>query len=197
VQKGTIMAPKPTTTVPATEAKPETQDTQQAANGTAPEFDWSAMAAPVAMPTKATVSPAVANVLETIPEPIRHRAEASLHLNTVAKAAKANSTARRARVQYHWDFQPVADDKMAMAFTKLMSKYAKYRPNVQEIPYADITSPRGQITARIGDPGWFVLTEDQGFVQCQATEPNAVYGLRYSVRPFEQRQDTARLPGTA
>lgn len=191
------MATKPTSTpAPAIGDAPQPEP-QAPANGTVDGFDWNAMADPIVMPTKAAVTPVVANVLETVPEPIRMRAEASLALNTAAKAAKANSTAKRARVIYHWDFQPVADDKMAAAFDRLLSKYSKYRPNVQEIPHAHETSPRGQVTARTGAPGWFVRTDDGEFVQCQATEPNAIYGLRYSVRPFEQRQDTARVPGTA
>lgn len=186
--------PNPTAT-PADDATPQA-DPQPTANGTAVDFDWTALADPIVMPTKAAVTPVVANVLETVPEPIRQRAEASLALNAAAKAAKAGSTARRARVIYHWDFQPVADDKMAAAFDRLVTKYAKYRPNVQEIPHAHETSPRGQVTARLGAPGWFVRSEDGEFVPCQPMEPNAIYGLRYSVRPFEQRKDTARVPGT-
>lgn len=191
------MAPKPNSTpAPAVDDTPQPEP-QAEANGTSDGFDWNAMADPIVMPTKAAVTPVVANVLETVPEPIRVRAEASLALNTAAKAAKAGSTARRARVVYHWDFQPVTDDKMAAAFDRLLSKYAKYRPNVQEIPHAHETSPRGQVTARLGAPGWFVRDETGEFVPCQPAEPNAMYGLRYSVRPFEQRKDTARIPGTA
>lgn len=191
------MANKPTPTAPQADDATPQADQQLTANGTADSFDWNAMADPIVMPTRAAVTPVVANVLETVPEPIRVRAETSLMLNTAAKAAKAGSTARRARVTYHWDFQPVTDDKMAAAFDRLLSKYAKYRPNVREIPHAHETSPRGQVTARLGAPGWFVRDETGEFVPCQAAEPNAMYGLRYSVRPFEQRKDTARVPGTA
>lgn len=191
------MAAKPNNTPDTPVTDPAPAEPQPTANGTVDGFDWGALAEPIVMPTKAVVTPVVANVLETVPEPIRQRAEASLTLNAAAKAAKAGSTAKRARIVYHWDFQPVADDKMAAAFDRLLLKYAKYRPNVQEIPHAHETSPRGQITARTGAPGWFVRAEDGEFVPCQPTEPNAIYGLRYSVRPFEQHKQTARLPGTA
>lgn len=186
---------KPNT--PATPDAPQTDATPApAANGTADPFDWSALAAPIVMPTKTVATAITANVLETVPEQIRQRAEASLKHNTAAKAAKAASTAKRARIIYHWDFQPVTDDKMAAAFDRLITKYAKYRPNIDNVPFADEKSPRGQVTARTGNPGYFVCTAEGEFTPCKHDTKGAMYGLRYSVRPFEQRQDTSRLPGT-
>lgn len=168
----------------------------QAANGVAGGFDWNELDAPIVMPSRTVTTAATANVLETVPEQIRARAEASLRHNTDAKAKTAGSTAKRARVFYHWDFQPVKDDKMAAAFDRLITKYAKYRPNIDGVPFAHADSPRGQVTARTGAPGWFTRTEDGEFVPCTPPTEGAMYGLRYSVRPFEQRKDTARLPGT-
>lgn len=191
------MAPKTTSAPEPTEDATAQAEPQASVNGNSDAFNWDAMAQPIVMPTKAVVSQAVANVLETVPEPIRQRAEMSLALNAAAKAAHPRGSAKRARVPYHWEFQPVTDDKMAAAFDRLLTKYAKYRPNVQDIPFAHKDSPRGQITARTGAPGWFVRDESGELVPCQPTEPGAMYGLRYSVRPFEQRQDTARMPGTA
>jgi len=190
------MANKPNTPA-TTDATPQAPTPEaQTANGAAGGFDWSALDEPIVMPTKATPTPVVANVLETVPEQIRQRAEASLVHNTAAKAKKAESTAKRPRILYRWDFQPVKDDKMAAAFDRLLAKYAKYRPNIEGIPHAHKDSPQGQVTARTGAPGFFVRTDDGEFAPCKADTPNAIYGLRYSVRPFEQHKDTARLPGT-
>lgn len=188
-----------------TTTPPVTTDGQQAsvaaievaAAAKAPEFDWDKLPEPVAMPNKTVPTTITANVLETVPEPIRKRAEASLAINTKRVAAKAASTAKRARVDYHWDLQPVTDAKMAEAFDKLITKYAKYRPADKPVPHAADDAPKGQVTARTGDPGHFRKDSDGNWAACAAGDDGATYGLRYSVRPFEQRQDATRLPGSA
>lgn len=195
-KKGKAMARTPQNTTPAPEAVQEATPGVVSTNGTSDGFDWSALDAPIVMPSKTVATAITANVLETVPEQIRSRAEASLTHNAAAKAAKATSTAKRARVIYHWDFQPVKDEKMAAAFDRLITKYAKYRPDIDNVPFADAKSPRGQVTARTGNPGWFARTAEGEFTPCKSDSEGAMYGLRYSVRPFEQRSDTSRLPGT-
>lgn len=160
-------------------------------------FDWAALAAPVAMPNKLNPGAIKVDVLATVPEPIRQRVEVSLAINAERVAAKATSTATRPRVDYHWECQPVTDEAMGAEFAKLATKYAKYRPSDKDIPHAGPKSPKGQITVRCGNPGHFVKGEDGVPVACSESTEGAFYGVRYSARPFEQRQDAARVPGTA
>lgn len=190
------MARTPQNTTPAPETEQEATPEVVSTNGTSDGFDWAQLDAPIVMPTKTAATAITANVLETVPEQIRQRAETSLFFNVKAKAAKANSSAKRARVNYHWDFQPVTSQKMAAAFDRLITKYAKYRPDIDNVPFAQTGSPRGQVTARTGNPGWFARTAEGEFTPCKPDSEGAMYGLRYSVRPFEQRKDSARLPGT-
>jgi hypothetical protein len=191
------MAPTKDTTPP--EAVPAIKARFGQTGGTpdAAAFDWGNLAEPVAMPNKQGVLNIKVNVLETVPGPIRVRAEASLAINAQRVADKANSAAKRARINYHWDVQPIPDAEWAGRFRYAISKYAKYRPSDKDIPHAAEGSPRGQVTARTGDPGWFRTPEDGVPVACSEGDDGAFYGVRYSVRPFEQRSDTSALPGTA
>lgn len=183
---------------------PVTPDGQQAsvaaleaAKAAKPTYDWATLAPAVAMPNKPVVSAIKVDVLASVPEPIRMRVEASLTINTERVKAKASSSAKRARVDYHWDCQQVTDDKMGAEFVKLATKYAKYRPSAHDIPHKAPTSPPGQITVRAGAPGHYRKGEDGVPVSCEPTDEGAFYGVRYSARPFEQRQDTKALPGTS
>jgi hypothetical protein len=182
--------PAPPTPAPAPEP---TQPTPVSDTG----FDWSKLDAPVAMENKRTFGGVTANVIETVPEPIRQRAEASLTVNAERVKAKANSSAKRARIDYHWSLQIVPDKATGEQFVKLITKYAKYRPAEVTIPHAGPTSPKGQVTARTGDVNHFRQMPDGEYVVVSATADGAVMGVRYSVRPFEQRGDTSRLPGSA
>lgn len=170
---------------------------EAAADGKPATFDWSTLAAPVVMATKTSFSGVKVNVLESVPAPIRERAEASLTINTERVKAKPKGNAKRARVDYHWSLQQVPDLATGEQFIKLLAKYAKYRPADGDIPHAGPTSPKGQVTARTGDTRHFRKVADDEYVACEATTAGAFLGLRYSVRPFEQRADAARLPGTA
>jgi hypothetical protein len=163
----------------------------------APADPWAALSAPLAMPTKAPFSGVKVNVLETVPEPIRMRAEASLAINAARVAKKADSTAKRSRVDYHWDVQPFALEATAATFIKLITKYAKYRPSDVAIPHASPDSPKGQVTARCGAIGHYIKGEDGTATATDPATPGAFIGVRYSVRPFEQRSDSQRVPGTA
>jgi hypothetical protein len=169
---------------------------EQAVSARPDTHDWSALAEPVTMQPRTTFSGVKVNVLETVPEPIRQRAEASLTINAERVKAKAKSDAKRARVDYHWSLQRVTDKAMGEAFVKLITKYAKYRPAEGDIPHAGATSPKGQVTARTGDVLHFRKVADDEYVACEPATEGAFTGVRYSVRPFEQRGDTARLPGT-
>lgn len=159
--------------------------------------DWSALTAPVVMPNKQSPAGITVNVLESVPAPIRERAEASLTINVERVKAQANSKAKRPRIDYHWQLQPVPDTATGEQFAKLLGKYAKYRPSEGDIPHAGPTSPKGQVTARTGNVGSFRKTADDTYEACDATAEGAFLGLRFSVRPFEQRSDTRRAPGTA
>jgi hypothetical protein len=162
-----------------------------------PRFDWAALSVPVTMANKTTPSDIKVNVLETVPDPIRQRAEQSLTINVERVKAVASSTAKRPRIDYHWELQAVADKAMGDEFVKLIGKYAKYRPSDKDIPHAGPNSPKGQVTARCGDPGHYRKMEDGQYVTTDPKHADAFMGVRYSVRPFEQRGDRARLPGTA
>lgn len=191
------MAPKKDPSTPTGNSTPDAGTTTPGNATAKPSFDWGTLAAPVAMPNKPTPSTIKVDVLATVPEPIRQRVEASLTINTERVNAKAKSTAKRARVDYHWECQPVTDEAMGAEFVKLATKYAKYRPSDKDIPHAGPTSPKGQITVRAGAPGHFRKGEDGAPVACAADADGAFYGVRYSARPFEQRNDSARMPGTA
>lgn len=191
------MAPKKDTTPPAA-TDPEANKAAAAANAEATaKSEWDELPEPVAMPNKQSTGDIKVNVLETVPEPIRVRAEASLAINVKRVAAKASSTAKRARIDYHWDVQPIKDAEQGARFGKLITKYAKYRPSDKDIPHMADGAPKGQVTARTGDPGYFVKGADGVPVAAAQGDEGAFYGMRYSVRPFEQRGDSARLPGTA
>lgn len=190
------MARTPTPATPP--ADPPAEGTQEQGGSPLPKElpDWSTLAAPVVMATRQGPSAIKVNVLETVPEPIRQRAEASLTINVERVKAASKSAAKRARVDYHWELQQVPTMAMGEGFTKLITKYAKYRPAEGEIPHASGNSPRGQVTARCGAVGHFRKTADGEYEACAATADGAFIGLRYSVRPFENRKDTARAPGS-
>ena len=185
-------------------ASPTTPDGKQAsvaaieaASGTPKDgFDWDAMAAPIAMPTRNTFTGIKVDVLKTIPSPLRERAERQLIINTERVKANANSQAKRNRVDYHWDLQPVTTAEMGEQFVKLLTKYAKYRPSEGDIPHAGPNVKPGQVTARVGAVSHFVKGEDDTYEACDASAAGAVMGVRYSVRPFEVRNSTAKLPGS-
>lgn len=160
------------------------------------DMDWDTLPEPVAMPTRVVEVRISPKVLESVPEPIRKRAEMSLAINVARVAKKAGSTSSRKRVDYHWDVQRVATVEMGVKFKNMLVKYAKYRPADVDIPHRDENSPKGQITTRAGEPLYYVTKEDGTYVEAEKTAPGAYLGVRYSVRPFEARSDAARLPGS-
>lgn len=167
-----------------------------APNPKQPASEWDELPQPLAMPSTLAATVIKVDVLTTVPEPIRKRAEANLAINTARVAATANSTATRPRVDYHWDCQMVTDEDQGKRFGELLVKYAKYRPEDKTIPHIADGSPKGQITARPQAPAYYVNGTDGKPVAAAKDTPNAYLGVRYSVRPFEQRKGTARLPGT-
>lgn len=175
---------------------PELEATR-AGNGQSDGFDWGTLAAPHAMATKTSVGSIKVDVIKTVPEVIRQRAESSLTINVERVKAVANSNAKRPRIDYHWDLQPVPNKDTGEQFDKLLTKYAKYRPADVEIPHAGPNAPKGQVTARTGGVGTYRKTGDGEYIACDATADGAFMGVRYSVRPFEQRSTTARVPGSA
>lgn len=164
---------------------------------TTPKSEWDDLPAPVVMPNTAGAGVAKVDVLATVPEPIRMRAESNLAINTQRVAAKASTEANRPRVDYHWDLQRVTTEEQGAAFAEFLVKYAKYRPNIKDIPHRGEHSPMGQITARPQAPAWYRITEAGLPIATTKDAPGAFLGVRYSVRPFEQRKDSNRLPGTA
>lgn len=182
---------------------PRTPGSQQASVAAAeaaqakPVFDWNALAAPVAMATRTVPSSATVNVLESVPEPIRLRAETSLSINVERAKAVARSTAKRPRIDYHWELQQVPDEETGNLFARLIARYARYRPSEGVIPGAAANLPNGQVTARCGAVGWYVKAADGQVTPSGPVNDQAFLGVRYSVRPFERRSTTARLPGTA
>lgn len=160
------------------------------------DMDWDTLPEPVAMPTRTVEVRISPKVLESVPEPIRKRAEASLTINAALVEKKAGSTSARKRVNYHWDVQRVATPEMGVKFKNMLVKYAKYRPADLDIPHRDEKSPKGQITARAGEPTYYVTKEDGTYAEADKSAAGAYLGVRYSVRPFEARSDAARVPGT-
>lgn len=167
------------------------------ASGKPPAIDWDHLAPAVVMPSRLAPGSVKVDAVGTTPEAIRLRAEDSLGINTARVAAKANSSAKRARVDYHWDVQPVTSVAMGEAFSAALGKYAKYRPSEGHVPFRKEGTPDGQVTARTGVTGYYRLMSDGTVTSCDAADDGAFLGIRYSVRPLEQRGDTKRLPGTA
>ncbi|SRR5216683_2358838 len=161
-----------------------------------PADEWAALSPPVAVPDRAPFQGISVNVVETIPVTIRQRAENSLTANAARVKAKAGATTARKRVDYRWDVQPVATVEQGIKFTALLVKYAKYRPADKVVPFIGDKSPKGQVTARKGEPIYYVTKPDGTVEDCTPDTEGAFLGVRYSVRPFEQRSTTARLPGT-
>lgn len=161
-----------------------------------PPSEWDMLPAALEMPNTLAATVAKIDVIATIPEPIRMRAEASLAVNAGRVAAKSASAAGRPRVDYHWDCQPVATEDQGRRFAELLVKYAKYRPSDRDIPHASGHSPKGQVTARPQAPGFYVVTSDGKPIAATKDATGAFLGVRYSVRPFEQRKEASRLPGT-
>lgn len=162
-----------------------------------PQSEWDALVAPLAMPNTLAATVAKKDVLATVPEPIRIRAEANLAINTKRVEAGATSQATRPRIDYHWDCQPVASVEQGAKFAAFLVEYAKYRPSTVDIPHRAEHSPKGQITARPQAPAYYVTSATGMPVAATKDTPQAYLGVRYSVRPFEQRNSARRLPGSA
>lgn len=168
-----------------------------ATRNTPEEIDWTKLDEPIDHPNTTSVGDIKVDVIASVPEPIRKRAEECLGINTKRVAAKAGSQGKRPRVDYAWFIQPLASAGMGEQFSKLITKYAKFRPNAIPIPFAADGVMAGQVTARCGNVGYFVKGEDDKYTACDKGTKGAFLGMRYSVRPREQRKDTARVPGTA
>lgn len=162
-----------------------------------PAFTWDDLAAPIPMPSKVIPIPRKVDAIAETPEPIRMRAELSLSLNVAAVADVAASAASRVRVNYVWRVQAVPSVKVAQDFIKALTRYAKYRPAADHIPFADPDSPKGQVTARTGDVTWYRQDAVGNTMAASESADGAFMGVRYSVRPFEARGGARRLPGIA
>jgi len=112
-------------------------------------------------------------------------------------AKKAGSTSARKRVDYHWDVQRIASEKMGHDFKRLIVKYGKYRPSDKDIEFMAEGVVKGQITVRCSEPGWYITKDDGTYAKAEQSTKGAYLAVTYSARPFEARKDTATLPGTA
>lgn len=198
-QKGADMAAKKDTAPSAPAEEPAAQEPEATeAEATKPEpSEWDELEPAVSMPNKVSVGNIKVDVLTSVPEAIRSRAEASLALNAKAVADKSGSNAKRARVNYRWDVQKLASKEQGERFDKAITKYGKYRPATGDIPHRAEHSPMGQITVRTGVVCHYKLDAKGIPTVCNEKDEGAYLGIRYSVRPLEQRGDTNRLPGTA
>lgn len=198
-QKGATMAAKRNTEPAAPVQEPDAPAPEPTEPSEQPKAvtEWDELEPAVAMPNTVSVGNIKVNVLESVPEAIRSRAEASLAVNTKAVADKAGSAAKRARVNYHWSVQKVVSKEQGERFDKALSKYGKYRPATGDIPHKAEQSPMGQVTVRTGVVCHYKLNDKNVPVVCGEKDEGAYLGLRYSVRPLEQRGDANRLPGTA
>jgi hypothetical protein len=183
------------------EASAETAEAFKRDNPSMPEvkpaeFTWDQLAAPTVMPSKRVAASNAIDVLKEVPESIRVRAEVSLADNVKAVAKANASTAVRPRPDYEWRVQPVPTTEIGVKFRQEIARYAKYRPADKTIPHMALGSPVGQVTARTGEPSWYA-NDAAGIPQNAAQgDAGAYLGVRYSVRPFEDRKGTARAPGT-
>lgn len=193
------MAPRKPTPAPPPAAPPADPPAGPETPAETPaEFSWELLKPAVPMPLKQSTPGTIkVNVLESVHEHIRERAESSLTINTARVAAKSTSSASRARVNYHWDVQEVPDTVWGQKFGKALEKYAKYRPAEGDIPHMGDGVAKGQVTVRHGDPTWFITPEDGPPEPVSEGTEGAYLGVRYSVRPLEQRSQANRLPGTA
>lgn len=193
------MAAKKDTTnaVTVTLGDPEDPTKVTAITDTPAPSEWAALDTPFDMPNRQNFGSIKVNVLESIDQNIRVRAEASLAINTVQVNAKTDSNAKRPRINYAWAVQKVASVEQGQRFSKALAKYAKYRPSEGNIPYRVEHSPMGQVTCRTGDVMHYKLDDSGVPFACGEKDDGAFLGLRYSVRPLEQRGDAKRLPGTA
>lgn len=157
---------------------------------------WATLPEPVPMPSKYTPANGKVDVIADVPQVIRQRAETSLATNAARLLKTADSTAQRPRVDYHWDVQKVTDTKQGQDFADHLTRYGKYRPVRDDIPFADAGSPQGQVTARCMPAQYYCTDADGDVVSSDAGDDGAFLGIRYSVRPFEQRNAGRRLPGT-
>lgn len=183
--------------IPADGAQADAAQEDGAQADATPVDEWDALPEPKVMENKTVATGSRANVLVTIPAPIRKRAEQSLTENSKRKAAAAASNATRLRVDYHWQIQPVTSIEQGKRFADALTKYAKYRPENLPIEFIGPDSPLGQITARCGDVSWYFTHEDGETTTSDASTQGAYLGVRYSVRPFEARNTAARVPGAS
>jgi len=147
------------------------------------------------MPSKLVTAAKRVDVLAEIPERIRKELEHSL-MKTVARyAAKADSTAKRVRIEPYWALFVVATEDMGAEFSKLAARYAKYRPADKDMPHADVDSPKGQITVRTGAVTRYRQTDAGPVASPDASPAESFLAVRYSARPFEGRKDTSKAPG--
>jgi hypothetical protein len=160
------------------------------------QFNWDELPPPIAHDIRKVPAVKKVDAIAEVPERIRQLAERSLAYNVKAVARTATSTAARPRIDYRWVLLWVPSEEVGAKFKAELEKYAKYRPVNTTIPYRDPGSPDGQITARVGNTLRWHLT-DSGWTQTDAPVSNDVrWGVRYSVRPFEARKSTAKLPGS-
>lgn len=195
VQETARIADSPSAT-PADAALTGSQTPQE---GTAPELDdeFASLPPPVAHNPGDSKRDYRFDAIAGTSEHIRQRAEQSLAVNAKRVAAKDASTAARPRVNYHWDIQPVKDAHQGSRFVRALEKYAKYRPDHENIPFRGIDAPWGQVTARCGAPILWVTDDGTDRPRVAADTDPGYWGVRYSVRPLEQRGAKHRLPGSA
>jgi hypothetical protein len=191
------MAPSKDTTPETTNPSQPAEQSRYVILAAPAAFDWDTLGDVLVMPNKVGTPSTVVDVMTTVPAAIRRRAEANLAANAIAVAKVSESTARKPRPDYVWVVQPVPTREIGLDFCGHLVQYAKYRPASATLEYAHLNAPRGQVTARFGEPSWYV--NGLGDVPVAATEAadGAYLGVRWSVRPFENRSGAARLPGTA
>lgn len=150
-------------------------------------FDWSTLDEPTVLPRKNSWADSAVDVMTATPENIRESIENILGANVRRIAATTASNAKRPRVDYMWVLQRIPSAEVAEEFRALVTAYCLHRPGTGEIPFAEANTPSGRITPRFGDPKWYKQGPKGGMVECAETDTGAVYGVRYSIRPFEAR----------
>lgn len=195
------------------------EQSQTQTDAPAQAFNWDELLEPEASPVKASsvFAPRV-SVLESIPAPIRQRAEISLAETAAGMHAYAAAGKNVKNYIPPWKIQPVPSQEQGKEFAKLLRKYGQYRPESgpenTPIPFLvpaifdgkNIT-PLGQVTIRIGEPAWFERTTDglipaKKLTEAQLKKPAELIkkgytlAVRYVVKPLETRKATTTLPGT-
>ena len=155
-----------------------------------PVYDWDTLLPSTDAPAHIVSTGTKVDVIRDVPLPVRMRVEGSLIATILAKVEWVTAGRKVENFKPVWKLQPVADEAQGKEFVKLVTKYAKYRP--QHWEQRDTRTPEGQITVRTGAP---TLVKKDPVSGADVETP--YWAVRYQAKVLEAKKDTARVPGSA